>query len=81
MADRPIFGVTPPPPAAKPKDGQIEVGWNPACLHVRHMSVDDAPLELPLSPRLVYGLMTRAEATARLGECDACRPAEQPSLW
>jgi hypothetical protein len=54
----------------------IEVGWHPACGHVRHMAVGQRHSPR-LNPTLIYGVLPRGEVRERLGECATCRPPEQ----
>lgn len=56
-----------------------ECGWHPVCGHVRHYTLE-AMLEGGYSPNLVYGLLPRTEARARLTDCDTCRTPSHPEL-
>lgn len=77
MGDRPVFGLTDPPP---PGPKMLECGWHPECGHVLEFGFPK--LAEQARPGLVYGLLEADEAFARSGPCAIClpTPAEQQAL-
>lgn len=54
----------------------VEAGWHPICGHVRQIAALGR-LGREISPALVYGVLPKAEAIARLHDCPVCQPPEQ----
>jgi hypothetical protein len=69
----------PIPPAAKGSE-PVEVGWHPVCGHVRQIAARGRLNAVEISPALVYGVLPKAEAVARLQDCATCQPPEQMTV-
>lgn len=58
----------------------VEASWHPICGHVRQIAALGRLGRFEISPALVYGVLPKAEAIARLRDCPVCQPPEQMTV-